>query len=131
MNNSSSRLSLLLVIIVMVLAVYVFSKQYQESHINDFSSDTEGVKYMLHENSENLTAPQIPSGFTWINSEPLTLEELRGNVVILDFWTYCCINCMHVIPDLKYLEAKYKDKPFVVIGVHAAKFDNEESDENI
>jgi len=52
-------------------------------------------------------------------------RELKGQVVLLDFWTYCCINCMHVLPDLAYLEEKYKDEPFLVIGVHSAKFDNE------
>lgn len=68
----------------------------------------------------------------WINTaEPLTLEKLKGHVVLVDFWTYCCINCIHVIPDLKYLEEKYKDQPFVVIGVHSGKFDQEKNTENI
>ncbi|KAF3771765.1 NHL repeat-containing protein 2 [Nymphaea thermarum] len=57
--------------------------------------------------------------------------DLRGKVVLLDFWTYCCINCMHILPDLDFLEKKYKDKPFVVIGVHSAKFDNEKDLEAI
>nr|CAB3496124.1 unnamed protein product [Digitaria exilis] len=51
--------------------------------------------------------------------------DLKGKVVLLDFWTYCCINCMHVLPDLEFVEKKYKDKPFAVVGVHSAKFDNE------
>jgi len=52
-------------------------------------------------------------------------RELQGQVVLLDFWTYCCINCMHVLPDLAFLEEKYRDQPFLVIGVHSAKFTNE------
>ena len=52
-------------------------------------------------------------------------RELTGKVVLLDFWTYCCINCMHILPDLAALEAKYAGKPVVVVGVHSAKFDNE------
>ncbi|HXF59499.1 MAG TPA: thioredoxin-like domain-containing protein [Candidatus Saccharimonadales bacterium] len=52
-------------------------------------------------------------------------RELAGQVVLLDFWTYCCINCMHVLPDLAYLEDKYRDQPFLVVGVHSAKFTNE------
>jgi sugar lactone lactonase YvrE len=68
----------------------------------------------------------------WINTaEPLDLKKLTGQVVLVDFWTYCCINCMHVIPDLKFLEEKYKDQPFVVIGVHSGKFDQEKNTENI
>ena len=68
----------------------------------------------------------------WLNTaEPLTRETLNGQVVLIDFWTYCCINCMHVIPDLKYLEEKFKDQPFVVIGVHSGKFDQEKDTANI
>lgn len=75
-------------------------------------------------------APEFPRGLTWLNSQPLTLSQLRGKVVLLDFWTYCCINCMHIIPDLKKLETKYKDE-LVVIGVHSAKFQNERQSGNI
>ena len=45
--------------------------------------------------------------------------------MVLDFWTYCCINCIHVLPELAALEAKYASSPFAVVGVHSAKFDNE------
>ena len=61
---------------------------------------------------------------------PLSLEELRGKTVLLDFWTYGCINCIHIIPGLKKLEAKYKNE-LVVIGVHSGKFINECETENI
>ncbi len=72
-------------------------------------------------------APAFAPDRDWLNvSRPLTLEEdLKGKVVILDFWCYCCINCLHVLPDLEYLEARYKDAPFAVVGVHSAKFENE------
>ena len=67
----------------------------------------------------------------WLNtSGPITLKDLRGKLVLLDFWTYCCINCMHILPDLKYLEHKYP-RQLVVIGVHSAKFDNERDTSNI
>ncbi|WP_414529703.1 thioredoxin-like domain-containing protein [Nodularia chucula] len=76
-------------------------------------------------------APELPQNYTWLNTaQPLSLKELRGRVVILDFWTYCCINCLHILPDLKYLEQKYPDS-LTVIGVHSAKFDNEKEIENI
>jgi thiol-disulfide isomerase/thioredoxin len=72
-------------------------------------------------------APELDPGFAWLNTDrPLGFaKELQGQVVLLDFWTYCCINCMHVLPDLAYLEDKYRDQPFQVIGVHSAKFTNE------
>jgi len=69
----------------------------------------------------NLTAPDFPEGLEWLNAEkPFTLSALRGKVVLLDFWTSCCINCMHNIPDLKRLEAEYAEE-LVVVGVHSAK----------
>ena len=76
-------------------------------------------------------APEFPSGLDWLNvPRPLSLAALRGKVVLLDFWTYGCINCIHIIPDLERLEAEYPDE-LVVIGVHSAKFDNEGDTENI
>ncbi len=76
-------------------------------------------------------APEFPAGLDWLNTErPLTLDQLKGKVVVLDFWTYGCINCLHVIPDLKRLEEEYSEE-LVVIGVHSAKFDNEGDTDNI
>jgi len=76
-------------------------------------------------------APEITGGLGWLNTDkPLSLAALKGKVVLLDFWTYGCINCIHIIPDLKKLEAKYPNE-LVVIGVHSAKFDNEKETENI
>ncbi|TKV96477.1 hypothetical protein SEVIR_9G431000v4 [Setaria viridis] len=70
--------------------------------------------------------PEFPRKLDWLNTAPLQFgRDLKGKVVLLDFWTYCCINCMHVLPDLEFVEKKYKDKPFTVVGVHSAKFDNE------
>lgn len=77
-------------------------------------------------------APEFPPEFNWINTkEPLSLEKLRGHVIVLDFWTYCCINCMHTLPILAELEKKYRDMPVVFIGVHSAKFFNEQDRKNI
>ncbi|TKY61571.1 NHL repeat-containing protein 2 [Spatholobus suberectus] len=76
--------------------------------------------------------PEFPSKLDWLNTAPLQFRrDLKGKIVLLDFWTYCCINCMHVLPDLDVLEKKYKDMPFVVVGVHSAKFDNEKDSEAI
>ncbi len=76
-------------------------------------------------------APEFPEGLEWLNAgRPLRLADLRGKVVLLDFWTFCCINCMHVLPDLKVLERKYP-RELAVIGVHSAKFPNEKDAEQI
>jgi thiol-disulfide isomerase/thioredoxin len=72
----------------------------------------------------------FPEGAEWLNSPPLTKQDLKGKIVLLDFWTYCCINCMHILPELKKLEEKYPNE-LVVIGVHSAKFENERQTDNI
>jgi len=72
-------------------------------------------------------APEFPPG-TWFNTAgPLSLRELRGKIVLLDFWTFCCANCLHVIDELRMLEAAYPDE-LVIIGVHSPKFEHEKSD---
>ena len=76
-------------------------------------------------------APEFPTDIDWINIDaPLTMSGLVGKIVIFDFWTYGCINCLHVIPVLEQVEEKYADE-VVVIGVHSAKFDTEGQTENL
>jgi len=80
---------------------------------------------------ETRPAPEFPASLQWLNvSRPITLKDLRGKVVILDFWTYGCVNCMHIIPDLKKLEKKWGNK-IAIIGVHSPKFDNEKNLETL
>jgi thiol-disulfide isomerase/thioredoxin len=80
----------------------------------------------------NLTlAPEFPADAEWVNIEqPLSLRQLRGKVVLLDFWTYGCINCLHILPDLKYLESTFA-RELVVVGIHTAKYDQESARGNI
>ena len=86
---------------------------------------------MSAQETPKVRAPEITGGRGWLNTDkPLSIAGLKGKVVLLDFWTYGCINCIHIIPDLKKLEAKYA-KQLVVIGVHSAKFQNEKETENI
>lgn len=76
-------------------------------------------------------APELTGGKGWLNTDkPLSLAGLKGKMVLLDFWTYGCINCIHIIPDLHKLESRY-EKNLVVIGVHSAKFENEKDTDNI
>jgi len=76
-------------------------------------------------------APEFRNGLTWFNVQrPLTLADLRGKIVLLDFWTLGCINCQHIVPDLKRLEAEYGDR-LVVIGVHSGKYATEHDDESV
>jgi DNA-binding beta-propeller fold protein YncE len=76
-------------------------------------------------------APDLEGGIDWLNvKNPLKLGDLKGRIVVLDFWTLCCINCIHTLPDLAKLEAKYPGV-LVVIGVHTPKFENEKKTESI
>ena len=67
----------------------------------------------------------------WINSKPLTLEELEGQVVLIDIWTFDCWNCYRSFPWLRDLESRLADEPFQVIGVHSPEFDHERVRSNI
>ncbi|MFO0946500.1 MAG: thioredoxin-like domain-containing protein [Planctomycetota bacterium] len=76
-------------------------------------------------------APPLEGGLGWLNSAgPIEISKLKGKVVLLDFWTYCCINCMHILPDLAKLEEEFPNE-LVVIGVHSAKFEGEKDTQNI
>jgi thiol-disulfide isomerase/thioredoxin len=92
---------------------------------------TQGIFMSVQQEKARVRAPEITGGRGWLNTDkPLSIAALKGKVVLLDFWTYGCINCIHIIPDLKKLEEKYA-KQLVVIGVHSAKFQNEKETENI
>ena len=81
---------------------------------------------------QGVPAPDIPlTDSVWINSPPLTMEELRGKVVLIDFWTYSCINCQRTIPYMVAWDQKYRDKGLVIIGVHAPEFSFEQVPANV
>jgi thiol-disulfide isomerase/thioredoxin len=75
--------------------------------------------------------PPLAGATEWLNSEPLTREGLRGKVVLLDFWTYSCINCIRALPYVKAWYAKYRDQGLVVIGIHAPEFAFEKDLRNV
>ncbi len=77
------------------------------------------------------TAPQFAGLGAWINSDPLTMEELRGEVVLIDFWTYTCINCIRTIPYLRDWHAKYADLGLTIVGVHTPEFEFEKVIDNV
>jgi thiol-disulfide isomerase/thioredoxin len=76
-------------------------------------------------------APEFAGIDGWLNSEPLTLESLRGKVVVLDFWTYSCINCLRTLPYLKRWDETYRDKGLVLVGVHSPEFAFERERSNV
>jgi cytochrome c biogenesis protein CcdA/thiol-disulfide isomerase/thioredoxin len=75
--------------------------------------------------------PDLSGATAWINSPPLTFASLRGKVVLVDFWTYSCINCLRTLPYIKAWNEKYKDSGLVIIGVHTPEFPFEKDESNV
>jgi thiol-disulfide isomerase/thioredoxin len=76
-------------------------------------------------------APEFAGTGQWFNSAPRTMAGLRGKVVLVEFWTYTCINCLHVLPHVKQWHADYARKGLVVVGVHTPEFDEEHDPANV
>jgi thiol-disulfide isomerase/thioredoxin len=92
--------------------------------LSPFGSSTE------YKSSESATAPELASG-EWINSEPLKLKDLRGRVVLIEFWTFGCINCRNSLPFVERWHDRYGEKGLTVIGVHSPEFDEEKNVESL
>lgn len=84
----------------------------------------------LHRLSK-VTASDFPKGLTWFNSEPLSLKKLLGKPVLIDFWTYSCINCIRTLPHLKAWHEAYAKKGLTIIGVHTPEFEFERDEDNV
>jgi thiol-disulfide isomerase/thioredoxin len=76
-------------------------------------------------------APEFRVAETWVNSKPIRLADLRGKVVLVDFWTYSCINCLRTVPYLNKWQQQYKDRGLVVIGIHTPEFGFEATPVNV
>ncbi len=87
-----------------------------------------GVRQMFQ---PRVRAAEFAGIKAWINSKPLRIEGLRGKVVLVDFWTFSCINCLRTIPHLKRWHAKYKSKGLVIVGVHTPEFEFEKDPEKV
>ncbi|WP_114812589.1 thioredoxin family protein [Paraburkholderia kururiensis] len=77
------------------------------------------------------TAPEFRGIDNWLNGPPLTMQQLRGKVVLVDFWTYTCINCIHTLPYVKQWNEKYRNQGLAVIGVHTPEYPFERDTGNV
>lgn len=102
-----------------------------KEQLNKLKSDD--ISNILDDLSDGFypVAPELIAGGEWFNSKPLKLSELKGKVVLLDIWTYTCINCIRTLPYLKSWHEKYKDKGLVMIGVHTPEFEFEKNPDNV
>src|ERR1700722_18376243 len=111
-RHQSLRSSLILPAAVVLLAAGVV---FLPAHLEPLAA----------QEPKRFDAPDLVGGTDWFNTDkPIRLADLRGRIVLLDFWTLCCINCIHTLPDLAEIEARFPGS-VVVIGVHTPKFDNE------
>ena len=107
--------------------------------LDEISGRADQPSYFIFEDSETVedilpvlgVAPEITGISNWLNSEPLTLEQLRGKVVIVDFWTYSCINCVRTLPYLTDWHEKYADDGLVILGILTPEFEFEKDAKNV
>lgn len=109
---------------VVIVAALSYATGLTKLIRRSFGSSTE------YKVSESATAPELATG-DWINSAPLKLKDLRGRVVLIEFWTFGCYNCRNTLPFVKSWHDRYQDKGLTVIGVHSPEFDEERKVENL
>ena len=127
MKNFTQKPFLTLIVVVFVVASIV----YIESQKPDLSKAKVTNPANPEKSSKYQKAPDFVGIDKWINSEPLRIEQLRGKVVLVDFWTYTCINCIRTLPYIKEWDKKYRDQGLVIVGVHTPEFDFEKKYDNV
>ena len=113
-----------IVVGVVVVAALTYATGLSKLLLSSFGRSAE------YKSAESATAPGLATG-DWINSEPLKLNNLRGRVVLIEFWTFGCYNCRNTLPFVKSLHDRYQQKGLTVIGVHSPEFEEERKVENL
>ncbi|MEN6586308.1 MAG: cytochrome c biogenesis protein DipZ, partial [Sulfuricella sp.] len=90
-----------------------------------------GALVLQHGLSKPYPAPEFAKNEVWLNSQPLTMQGLKGKVVLVDFWTYSCINCVRTLPYITDWDRKYRDQGLVIVGVHSPEFEFEKKIDNV
>ncbi|MDX2027231.1 MAG: cytochrome c biogenesis protein DipZ [Alphaproteobacteria bacterium] len=119
------------VIIILSVLLLAFDSSAQSLFTSDSPSSTLEATRLEDGLATPYAAPEFTGIESWLNSPPLTLQSLRGKAVLIDFWTYSCINCVRTLPYLTAWDKKYRDKGLVIIGVHAPEFEFEKKIDNI
>jgi len=127
-NTISIKNPFLTIVIVVFVAAAII---YIEANKPSLSFNAAQNQTIAEKESKYSRAPDFVGIEKWINSEPLKIEQLRGKVVLVDFWTYTCINCIRTLPYLKNWDNKYRDNGLVIVGVHSPEFDFEKKYENV
>ena len=112
-------------------SVAIVAASLASSAIPALSGDARTTETPFTVAATQATAPDFTGLGNWFNSAPLKLADLRGKVVLVNFWTYGCVNCVNTLPHVTALYAKYKDRGFVVVGIHTPEFPFERSASNV
>jgi len=134
--SNKKRLIILASVLIVIVASIVFIEVRRTPSSKATSPQDQSVQRLREITSPAKTAkgppaPELAGISGWINSEPFTLNSLQGKVVLIDFWTYTCVNCVRTLPYLKMWYEKYSDKGLVIIGVHSPEFSFEKKRENV
>ena len=113
-----------IVVGIVIVAASIYATGFTKVLLSPFGSSA------VYKSSEAATAPDLATG-EWINSDPLKLKDLRGRVVLIEFWTFGCYNCRNTLPFVKSWDDHYREKGLTVIGVHSPEFDKERKVENL
>lgn len=122
-------------VLILIAVAFIASGIDPQSLVSSRSSVTSASAVSASGLQDALAQPYQALEFTgiqgWINSQPLTMESLKGKVVLIDFWTYSCINCVRTLPYITKWDEQYRDKGLVIIGVHAPEFEFEKTRANV
>jgi cytochrome c biogenesis protein CcdA/thiol-disulfide isomerase/thioredoxin len=131
-RKRSSLIRKILGFIIIVTVIYLAFFSATASSLSEERTSVDNIPMLLtHGLEKPYQAPDIEGIETWLNSNPLPLKDLKGKVILIDFWTYSCINCIRTLPYLKDWYAKYHDQGFVIIGVHSPEFQFEHDINNV
>lgn len=120
-----------LIILINVAYLMYQESSYNSSTVISTKADIKTSNYLRNALWHPYAAPKIERIDSWINSPPLDIQNLKGKVVLIDFWTYSCINCLRSLPYLNYWYKTYHEKGLVIIGVHSPEFDFEAKLNNV
>ncbi len=117
--------------VIILLAVAVIASGFDFTSLNTKKDSAQLNHDGIIKAITPYSTPEFAGIESWINSNPLTMENLKGKVVLIDFWTYSCINCVRTLPYITEWDKKYRDKGLVIIGIHAPEFEFEKNEENV
>jgi cytochrome c biogenesis protein CcdA/thiol-disulfide isomerase/thioredoxin len=119
------------VIILLAVAFIASGFNLQSSESTQAAPSAQQHNGLISGLTKPYAAPEFSGIDAWLNSQPLTMDKLKGKVILIDFWTYSCINCIRTLPFITEWDRKYRDKGLVIIGVHAPEFEFEKNPKNV